>query len=135
MLPVIIAKAIRTSSFLFSILLLTGLAVTGCGADVQCQADDKPQDIAKRLLTQNTELAHPAVELSLPPSEHSIVVLRRPKDDVNTNYEGSVLVLQEGQACSYKRYDLPTMVEPPGLFDIQVEAVFAAAVGVGKSAT
>ena len=58
--------------------------------------------------------------------------LRRPKDDVNTNFEGWVLVLREGQPCAYEKFILPKMIEPPGLFEIQIEAAFAAAVGAKR---
>lgn len=123
------ARSKRAGWLVFALALLTGLAATVCRADdVPCQAGDKPQDTAKRLLTPNTELAHPAVEVSLP-AEHSIVVLRRPKDDVNTNFEGFVLVPHQGQSCLYEKFALPKMIEPPGRFDIRIEAVFAATTG------
>jgi hypothetical protein len=123
------ARLKRACWLLFS-LLLSGLATWECKADdVTCRAGDQLQDIAKRLLPENTELAHPAVELSLPASEHSIVVLRRPADGVSTNFEGFVLVPHPGKSCSYEKFALPKMIEPPGRFEIRVEAVFAAAAG------
>jgi hypothetical protein len=125
-----IRKARHTYRSMAAVLLFLGLWAGVCRADdVPCQLGDRPQDIANHLLTDNTELAHPAIELPLPSSEHSIVVLRRPKDDVDTNYQGWVLVPVESQVCSYRTYELPKMIEPPGLFEIHVEAVFGATVG------
>lgn len=99
-----------------------------CAADTRCLSAANPEGLAKALLTERTELAHPAVEVSLTPSEHSVVVLIRPRDDVNTNFHGWVAVPGNTPSCQYHSYELPKMVEPPGLFDIEVRSVFGATV-------
>ena len=116
--------------FLLAVGLIAGSGVEAYGSDeVPCHTGERPADVSKRLLTDATELAHPAVELSLPSSRQSVVVLSRLRNDVNTNYQGWVLIRTEGPVCSYRKFALPAMIEPPGLFDIEVEAVFVAAVG------
>jgi hypothetical protein len=108
------------------------LLVPSCIAQNQCLSGANLQDLAKQLLTDQTELAHPAVEVSLSLSDHSAVVLTRLRDDVNTNYRGWVLVPGNTPHSQYRSYELPKMVEPPGSFDIEVRSVFGAAVGQQK---
>jgi hypothetical protein len=118
---------------LLSLALVIALALIPCRADdVLCQASGSPEDVAKRLLTEKTEFAHPVVELSLPSSEHSSVVLTRQANDVNTNFRGWVVAPTQNQSCAYRSYELPEMIEPPGLFDIDVIAVFGALSGPQK---
>lgn len=122
----------RVGSARFKFLLIPLFFGLSCVAGAQCLNGANPQDLAKELLTDKTELAHPAVEVSLSPSEHSVVVLVRPSDDVNTNFRAWVLVPGNIASCRYRSYELPKMVEPPGQFDIEVRSVFGVTVGREK---
>jgi len=48
---------------------------------------------------------------------YSVIVLIRPRGDVNTNVEGWVAVPGNAPSCQYLSCELPKMVEPPRLFD------------------
>lgn len=118
---------------LFVALLLAMLwAGPAFSQEERCVDGSDKADVASRLLTDKTELAHPAVEVSLPSSPHSVVVLAQPKDDVNTNYQGWVAVPVHTGSCGYRIYELPPMMEPPAAFDIKVMSVFGATSEAGK---
>lgn len=117
----------NSASPLFAALLLATLLVgPAFGQEERCIDGSDKADVASRLLTDKSELAHPAVEVSLPSSPHSVVVLAQPKDDVNTNYQGWVAVPVHTASCGYRVYELPPMTEPPAAFDIKVMSVFGA---------
>jgi hypothetical protein len=111
------------------ILLSTVLVARAPASDTNCLSGANSQELAKSVLTEKTELAHPAVDLSLPSSPRSVVLLVRPANDVNTNFEGWVAVPTGTASCAYRTYGLPPMTERPGRFEIEALAVFAAAAG------
>jgi len=98
---------------------------------VHCRTGSTRHEIAKSLLPAQSALAHSPVQVSLPPSKRSLVVLYRKADDVDTNYRGWVLV-PAAPPCSYQRYSLPEMDEAPTQFQIDVQSVFSAEVGSGR---
>lgn len=118
--------------FPVALAALLGLAAAAAAGDVvNCRPGSTPAEIAASLLPARAELAHPPVQVALPPSPKSLVVLYRAADGVDSNYHGWVLVPAEGQ-CAYTRYALPEMDEAPTLFEIEVKSVFGANVGTKK---
>ena len=107
------------------VVLLLGSPVASVAQACPPVPPPKAEQIAKAVMPPGTELAHPPVSVSLPSSYCSLVVLFRPADDVNTNFQGFVVVIGASSSTEHK-YALPPMDEIPGRFDIQVLSVFRA---------
>ena len=113
-------------NLILAIIAILGIVSLWAQEAMVRQSGESLRDFCKRNLPENTEFAHPPLQLGFSPSARNIVVLFRPADGVNTNYTGWVLVPEHEGGEAYYKYDLPPMAEIPGRFDISVEAVFAA---------
>lgn len=97
---------------------------------LESKSGESIKSFAQRVIPRDCKLAHDVVVGTFGPSSNNVVILftvpYSPSEPGDNNYRGWVLIPDKEKAGMYRKELLPPMEEIPGLFEIQVKAVFFA---------
>ena len=97
---------------------------------LESKSGESIKSFAQRVIPRDCTLAHDVVVGTFGPSSNNIVILftppYSPSEPGDNNYRGWVLIPDREKVRMYRKTLLPPMNEVPGLFEIQVNAVFFA---------
>jgi hypothetical protein len=126
-------KAIITAAAFLGAFLVCCARIV-CGQDaIARKSSQSIEEFCKSMLPEETEFAHPPLQIAFGPSKQNIVMLFIPANGDKTTYTGWVLAPSDDAGQNYRKYVLPQMGEIPDIFDIDVQAVFGSRVGTNHT--